>query len=324
MENSAKVTWSVSTEERKCSGEDSEPGRIRLPNSHLKNMESDSLYHLGLDTKTHNLKEMFGVVKFVCMGGTNQRMEAFARFVKKELKVKLPPGADLYDISQHSHRYSMYKVGPVLSVSHGMGSPSLSILMHEILKLVHYAECKDPVFIRIGTSGGVGIPAGSVVVSNGAVNGLVKEELEKYVLGKVVRRSSKMDQELAEEIVQTGRKHLPHLNIVTGKTMCADDFYEGQGRLDGAICTYTEDMKMEYLELLKNHGVVNIEMEATLFASMCSMAGVKGAVVCVTILDRTKGDQVCVSKPTHSEWQERPQQVVAAYIKSALGLLEAA
>lgn len=44
----------------------------------------------------------------------------------------------------------------VLSLQHGMGIPSVSIMLHEILKLVYYAKCKDVTFIRIGTSGGIG------------------------------------------------------------------------------------------------------------------------------------------------------------------------
>ena len=45
---------------------------------------------------------------------------------------------------------------------------------------------------------------------------------------------------------------------VLGKTMCAMDFYEGQGRLDGAVCEYTEKDKMEYLKRLSDAGVINI------------------------------------------------------------------
>lgn len=74
--------------------------------------------------------------------------------------------------------------------------------------------------------------------------------------------------------------------------MCADDFYEGQGRLDGAFCDYTEADKMEYLKKLQNAGVVNIEMEATIFAALTHHAGIKAADVCVTFLDRLNGDQV--------------------------------
>lgn len=43
--------------------------------------------------------------------------------------------------------------------------------------------------------------------------------------------------------------------------MCTYDFYEGQGRLDGAFCEFTEQDKMDYLEKLREFGVVNIEME---------------------------------------------------------------
>ena len=38
----------------------------------------------------------------------------------------------------------------------GMGVPSATIMLHEIIKLLHYANADDPIIIRIGTSGGVG------------------------------------------------------------------------------------------------------------------------------------------------------------------------
>ena len=65
----------------------------------------------------------------------------------------------------------MFKVGPVLSVSHGMGVPSLSILMHEVIKLLWHAGVYDATFFRIGTCGGIGLDAGSVVVSTKVLDG---------------------------------------------------------------------------------------------------------------------------------------------------------
>lgn len=90
------------------------------------------------------------------MGGTPRRMEQFAYYIMKEIGHKLPCGTTLLDISQYSYRYSMYKVGPVLSISHGMGIPSVGILLHEVIKLMYHAKCINPMFIRIGTCGGVG------------------------------------------------------------------------------------------------------------------------------------------------------------------------
>ena len=62
--------------------------------------------------------------------------------------------------------------------------------------------------------------------------------------------------------------------------------------MDGVICEIDHEKKMKYLEEVRNAGVSNIEMECTAMASLCNMAGVKCAVVCVTLLDRLKGDQV--------------------------------
>lgn len=41
-------------------------------------------------------------------------------------------------------------------LQHGMGVPSASIMLHEIIKLLHYADAKDPIILRMGTSGGIG------------------------------------------------------------------------------------------------------------------------------------------------------------------------
>lgn len=63
-----------------------------------------------------------------------------------------------------------------------MGMPSIGILLHELIKLVHYAGIKDPTFIRIGTCGGFGKKGGTVVVSEEVVNDYMKSvyELVKY------------------------------------------------------------------------------------------------------------------------------------------------
>ena len=39
-------------------------------------------------------------------------------------------------------------------------------------------------------------------------------------------------------------------------------------------------------------GVTNMEMEALVFAGLTHKAGIRSAVVCVTLLDRLQGDQV--------------------------------
>lgn len=50
----------------------------------------------------------------------------------------------------------------------------------------------------------------------------------------------------------------------------------GQGRLDGALCSYTERDKQEYLRAAHAAGVRNIEMESSVFAAMCRACGLRG------------------------------------------------
>ncbi|KAF7281620.1 hypothetical protein GWI33_004482 [Rhynchophorus ferrugineus] len=292
-------------------------GSVKLRNPHIELMDQDILYHLALGSGSHDLVEMFGDVKFVCMGGTPKRMENFAHYIMEEIGYQLPTGTALMDISQYSYRYSMYKVGPVLSVSHGMGIASIGILLHEIIKLMYHAKAKDPVFIRIGTCGGLGLEPGTVVISDDAVDGLGNHFYSVPILGKVVKRPCKFDKKLVRELKAMADPEDPY-DTTVGTTMCAEDFYEGQGRCDGAFCDYTEADKMQYLEGLIKSGVKNIEMEAVPFSALTNQAGIRAAIVCVTLLNRIKGDQVCSPKEVINEYQLRPQKLVARYIKRHL------
>ena len=86
-------------------------------------MKEDVLYHLALGSGSHDLEKMFGDVKYVCMGGTPQRMKTFAgkakppntiildkiiiltEYMLTTLGYVLPTGTCLIDISERSHRW---------------------------------------------------------------------------------------------------------------------------------------------------------------------------------------------------------------------------
>ncbi|XP_033214236.1 uridine phosphorylase 1-like isoform X2 [Belonocnema kinseyi] len=292
-------------------------GLVKLKNAEVEQMSKDILYHLGFDTNSDDLEKLFGDVKFVCTGGTDFRMREFAYYIEKELADLLDRGTTVIDYSKRSHRYGMYKVGPVLSVSHGIGVPSLSILLVEIIKLLYHAKAKNPVIFRIGSSGGIDVEPGTVVITNGAVDELMRPFFEIPICGKLVRRPSEFDQNLAIELKALA---LPEDNFQTkvGKTMCATDFYEGQGRRDGAFCCFTEAERIGYLDKLKNHGVLNIEMECVCFGALTHFAGIKSGIVCVALLNRYNGDQISVPKDVLQEFEKRPQALVLRYIRKCL------
>ncbi|XP_078712101.1 uridine phosphorylase 1-like [Lampetra fluviatilis] len=292
-------------------------GLVKVINPHLASLQDDVLYHFGLATKSHDLPAMFGDVKFVCVGGSAWRMLAFARYIAKELE--LPDQGDgPTNLCEATDRYCMYKVGPVLSVSHGMGVPSIGIMLHELIKLLFHAKSRNVRIFRIGTSGGIGLEPGSVVVSRTAVDEQFRPEFRQVVLGEVVTRDSELDAELAHELLQCAKDFADEFPTIVGDTMCTNDFYEGQGRLDGALCCYTSVQKLEYLKRAYSAGVRNIEMESSIFAAMCKLCGIRAAVVCVTLLDRLEGDQISSPHAVLSDYQERPQRLVSRYIRNQL------
>ena len=59
-------------------------------------------------------------------------------------------------------------------------------------------------------------------------------------------------------------------------------------------------------------------MEATAISSLCSRAGYRCAIVCVTLLDRLKGDQVDLSPETYAKYVSRPLDLVAQFISNEI------
>ncbi|KAI5936326.1 Uridine phosphorylase 1 [Manis javanica] len=304
--------------ERMASGpKTKEPGYhndhfVQLCNPNVATMNEDVLYHFSLSTSTHDFPALFGDVKFVCVGGSPTRMKDFIRYMAKELGLDRP-GTDYPNICEGTDRYAMFKVGPVLSVSHGIGIPSISIMLHELIKLLYHARCSGVTLIRIGTSGGIGLEPGSVVITREAVDPCFKPEFEQVVLGKRVVRSAHLDAQLVQELMQCSAD-LTEFPTVVGNTMCTLDFYEGQGRLDGALCSYTEEDKQEYLRAALAAGVRNIEMESTVFAALCRACGLRAAVVCVTLLNRLEGDQISSPHELLVEYQQRPQRLHISHL----------
>jgi len=283
-----------------------------INNPYFNDDNLDVLYHFGMSTKTDDFHQVFGDVKFVCCGGSARRMELIANMLLKEFD---PSSTAAVNLSR-SDRYVMFKAGPVLCVNHGMGMPSMSIMLHELFKLLRHARCKDVMLFRIGTSGGIGIPPGTVVVTEQAYNALLEPVYRSECVGKTVTHPTLLDADLCEELYQ----HAAALGIpvTKGKTVGTNDFYEGQGRLDGALCSYTEKEKLTFLEKARSLGIKNFEMEAPAFAAMTARVGIKAAVLCVTLVNRLEGDQVLAPVATLKGYEERPCQIMTAFIKRRL------
>lgn len=278
-------------------------------NNHLHSLPVDVFYHFGL-ASTDDLAAMFGDVRFVCMGGSPLRAETFAR----EIAAELGYPTDVAPLGK-TERYSLFKVGPVISVSHGIGMPSMLIVLHEISKMLRYAQCQSVQYIRVGTSGGLGVPPGTVVVANQVVSATLEKTFRQVELGQERHYPMELDATIAEGLLSVA-KDLP---VVTGTTMGTDDFYEGQARMDGALPpNYDEAKRQQFFQRALAMGVRNIEMEAPALAAFATRAGIPAAVVCVTLLDRLQGDQVTSTPEELAEFSGRAQKLVLRYLKKEL------
>ena len=63
---------------------------------------------------------------------------------------------------------------------HGMGIPSMSIMLHELIKLLYHAKCKGVTVFRIGTCGGLG-KSKSDDICDMFSNYLFESSLVKYI-----------------------------------------------------------------------------------------------------------------------------------------------
>jgi uridine phosphorylase len=90
-----------------------------MNHKNLLALDVDHLYHLALDTQKDDLEKMFGDVQFVCFGGQPSRMEKFSAYVASELNIDdhEMDGDTPRNYAAGTDRYSIHKVGPVLSVS---------------------------------------------------------------------------------------------------------------------------------------------------------------------------------------------------------------
>jgi uridine phosphorylase len=172
---------------------------VKTSNVNLDEMELDYLYHLGL-TKVD--ASHFKDVKYVCIGGTGDRMTKFAYCVAETLELA---ETEVESIGIHK-RYVIYLVGPVLICSHGMGGPSISILLHELAKLLKYAEA-DAMWLRMGTCGGIDVEPGTVIISEESLNGALEPWHETIVLGERIKRPAIFDETLTKSLLETANKH---------------------------------------------------------------------------------------------------------------------
>ena len=195
--------------------------------SALRGETVDYLYHFGVSSADDIMNSMADL-KAIVLGGSPHRIARMAKTWSdnnnKTPLLKFPK----------DERFTVYYTNGVLFSSHGMGMPSMSIAIQELMKLVYFvkkgnlSEMEKVFWCRVGTSGGVGVEPGSVVVSTESVLPDLKP-YRLFVAGEETYFGSKFPEECVEEIIKASANE--KINIVKGKTIGADSFYIEQNRI---------------------------------------------------------------------------------------------
>jgi len=277
----------------------------------------DVYYHFGLSSDDPLLPR-FRDVRAVIMAGSGQRIKEFA-----QIWSDLNGGAEIVAVPKEERFVTRYCAG-VLFASHGMGMPSASIAVQELMRMIYFLKDGDPgamdevFWARVGTSGGVGVEGGTIVVTT---EGLMADLRPYRVLNGGMGEywfDSTFPAAITEAIVAANAS--AGFDVVTGKTVAGNEFFLEQFRLDGAVCMETPETKMAWLEWIHDNGVRNIEMEGAMMAGYLNHWGFSQfAMICTTLLNRLHGDQVTASPEQLHAYSENSGTALFNYLRSALG-----
>lgn len=190
---------------------------------------------------------------------------------------------------------------PLLVVTSGMGAPSLSIVVNELVQ-VGITQ-----MIRIGTSGSIQphVGIGSIVISSAA---LCRQGAANDIAP--VEYPAAANPFLTVALVQAAQQ----LNVQyhLGITASVDTFYEGQERAESAnphLQNWLKGITQAYRRL----NILNYEMEAGTLFKMAGVYGFAAACVCAVVAQRTEKEQIVV---------EQKRVAVEAAIRVALNTAE--
>lgn len=281
-------------------------------NHEFLNFPIDYLYHLGIDSSL-NLTDLFKEVKFAIFTRAHEDASIIAHvFAKEYYQIK----EDSFDFNPiyKTERFHFYKIGTTIIVSAGIGMPSTLICLNEIAKLFVHAKTNNPTFFYIGAAGGLGIPIGSLVINDKALNSKLEAKFTSVECGIEHSHPSHLDSELNNKLFTFGVSNTNY-NIVIGSAIGAYDYYDEQARLDGFLpLDYTKEEQLLYLKKAKDVGVQAINMESLAFAGFCNQLEIKSAIISTVVNNRFVGDKVLLNMDEQNIIMEHAASLCSKFI----------
>lgn len=140
---------------------------------------------------------------------------------------------------------------------------------------------------------------------------------------ELVKRPCTMDMKTAHRLeelckAEPNYEELGAYEVRLGATVATNDFYEEQGRTNGAICEHNLEDKMKFLERAREMGVINMEMEANHLAAMCHKLRVSFGIIDVALTNRLIDDQVKLTREQVALFERRLFWLNCVFIRHKL------
>jgi uridine phosphorylase len=168
----------------------------------------------------------------------------------------------------------------ILSATSGMGAPSLSIVVNELVQV------GITTIIRIGTTGSIQerVPPGSVVISSAAL-------CRQGAADDIAPREFPASADPFVTVALANAARAANIEHHVGVTASVDTFYEGQERTGSANPNLMRSL-VGMIEEYRHLNVLNFEMESGTLFKMGLVYGFKTGCVCGVVAGRTSSESI--------------------------------
>ena len=231
-----------------------------------------------INANSDDFKGNNGIGRYILLPGSDGRAEKIAEKFKN------------VEVKKHSRRHNLYKGTyeyngkeiDVAVISTGMGTPSLDIIVTELIRLGARR------FLRVGTCGPLQdyMKIGDFTVATGAVK---DDGASHFYMPVEIPSPSSLD------IILAAEKAAEKLNF-TNRT-----FYgtvHSKGSLYGREFSHDSPLREEnakYMQILTDSGVVSSEMEAAMLFTLVGIQNAKKAAKSFRSLELLKAGAICVA-----------------------------
>ncbi len=258
---------------------------------------NDRLYHIGFGRS--DLGD--DPPRIALLSGDPERARLIAQTALRDARV-LSENRGL-----HSYVGTLPNGVPILSTTSGMGAPSLSIVVNELVQV------GVRTIIRVGTSGSIQpqILPGSIVISSAA---LCRQGAADDIAPREFPAAA--DPFVTVALIEAARAE--GVDYYAGVTASVDTFYEGQERTESAnphLLRWLRGITDEYRRL----NVLNYEMEAGTLFKMGLVYGFAAGCVCGIVAQRTASEAIVVERKALAV-----ERAIAVAVRAATTLAEKA